>query len=233
MSLGFVYTGEKRFEKIGRENHKLLYNALSEFTSFKIYDECKKDRKNDEFVLSAPNQIWDFYKALPAIKERIVVKMRTDIWFTKSSIPHVVNEILATLQGKRTFTLIGSELKKHYNNEYDTYDLPEFKIGHKSDKSKVKTADFITIADREMLRPRYEIYNILKTEKSKSGNRLWQRIRKGPGKYSFGQIYLIRNNYKPNHLNDEYMAYQFAEGYNKTKHKEALKFYNEHLSPNT
>ena len=39
------------------------------------------------------------------VKERIVVKMRTDIWFSKSSI-HVINEILATLQGKRTFTLI-------------------------------------------------------------------------------------------------------------------------------
>ena len=45
MSLGFVYTGEKRFEKIGRENHNLLYNALSEFTSFSIYDQCKADRK--------------------------------------------------------------------------------------------------------------------------------------------------------------------------------------------
>ena len=233
MDIGFVYTGEKRFEKIGRENHNLLYNALSEFTPFSIYDQCKIDRKGDEFVLSAPNQIWDFYKALPSVKERIVVRMRTDIWFSKSSIPHVINEILATLQGKRTFTLIGSELKTHYNNEYDTYDLPEFKIGHKSDKSKIKTADFITIADREMLRPRYEIYNILKTEKSKSGNRLWQRIRKGSGKYSFGQIYLIRANYKPKHLNDEYMGYQFAEGYNKTKHKKALKFYNERLSSNT
>ena len=73
----------------------------------------------------------------------------------------------------------------------------------------------------------------IKTEKSKSGNRLWQRIRKGAGKYSFGQIYLIRANYKPIHLNDNYMAYQFAEGYNKRKHKEALKFYNERLSSNT
>tara|TARA_B100001093_G_scaffold263839_1_gene252266 strand:+ start:1007 stop:1687 length:681 start_codon:yes stop_codon:yes gene_type:complete len=226
MSLGFVYTGERRFESIGRENHKLLYNTLSEFTPFSIYDQCKADRKNDEFKLSAPNQIWDFYKALPAVKERIVVKMRTDIWLTKSSIPHIVNEILATQQGKRTFTLIGSELKTHYNNEYDTYDLP-------SDKSKVKTADFITIADKESLRPKDEIYELLKTEKSKSGNRLWQRIRKGPGKYSFGQIYLIRANYKPKHLNDNYMAYQFAEGYNKVKHKEALKFYNEHLSSNS
>jgi len=226
MNIGFVYTGEKRFENIGRENHKLLYNTLSEFTPFSIYDQCKADRKNDEFKLSAPNQIWDFYKALPAVKERIVVKMRTDIWLTKSSIPHIVNEILATQQGKRTFTLIGSELKTHYNNEYDTYDLP-------SDKSKVKTADFITIADKESLRPKDEIYELLKTEKSKSGNRLWQRIRKGPGKYSFGQIYLIRANYKPEHLNDNYMAYQFAEGYNKVKHKEALKFYNERLSSNT
>ena len=212
MDIGFVYTGEKRFENIGRENHKLLYNTLSEFTSFNIYDQCKADRKDDEFQLSAPNQIWDFYKALPAVKERIVIKMRTDIWLTKSSIPHIVNEILATQQGKRTFTLIGSELKTHYNNEYDTYDLP-------SDKSKVKTADFITIADKESLRPKDEIYELLKTERSKSGNRLWQRIRKGPGKYSFGQIYLIRANFKPTHLNDEYMGYQFAEGYNKVKHK--------------
>jgi len=226
MDIGFVYTGEKRFENIGRENHKLLYNTLSEFTPFSIYDQCKADRKDDKFKLSAPNQIWDFYKALPAVKERIVIKMRTDIWLTKSSIPHIVNEILATQKGKRTFTLIGSELKTHYNNEYDTYDLP-------SDKSKVKTADFITIADKESLRPKDEIYELLKTEKSKSGNRLWQRIRKGPGKYSFGQIYLIRANFKPTHLNDEYMGYQFAEGYNKVKHKEALKFYNERLSSNT
>ena len=29
------------------------------------------------------------------------------------------------------------------------------------------------------------------------------------------------------------MGYQFAEGYNKTKHKKALKFYNERLSSNT
>ena len=108
MEIGFLYTGEKRFEKIGRENHKLLYNTLSEFTSFNIYDECKKDRSNDEFELSAPNQICDFYKALPVVKEQMVIRMRTDIWFSKSSIPHVVNEILATKQGKRTFTLIGS-----------------------------------------------------------------------------------------------------------------------------
>ena len=232
MEIGFLYTGEKRFEKIGKENHKLLYNTLSEFTSFNIYDECKKDRSNDEFELSAPNQIWDFYKALPVVKEQMVIRMRTDIWFSKSSIPHVVNEILATKQGKRTFTLIGSELFRHYNNEYDTYDLPEIK----KDKAKVKTADFITIADKEVLRPKDEIYEWLKTEKSKSGNRLWQKIRKGPGNFSFGQIYLIRAKFKEPNLNDEYMGLQFARGYG-PKTKEAQKYYiekyNEYLSSNT
>ena len=106
MDIGFVYTGERRFENIGRENHKLLFNALSEFTAFNIYDECKDDRSNDDFTISAPNQIWDFYKALPKVKEQIVIRMRTDIWFAKSSIPHVINEILATQQGTRDFTLI-------------------------------------------------------------------------------------------------------------------------------
>ena len=55
MDIGFVYTGEKRFEKIGRENHNLLYNTLSEFTPFSIYDQCKADRKNDEFKFELGN----------------------------------------------------------------------------------------------------------------------------------------------------------------------------------
>ena len=36
----------------------------------------------------------------------------------------------------------------------------------------------------------------------------------------------IRANYKHKHLNDEYMVISLW-GYNKTKHKEALKFYND------
>ena len=227
MDIGFVYTGERRFESIGRENHKQLYNALSEFTAFNIYDECKDDRSNDEFTLSAPNQIWDFYKALPKVKEQIVIRMRTDIWFSKSSIPHVINDILATLQGKRNFTLVGAELDRHYNNEYATYDLPEVK----KQKRKTKTADFMTIVNRDVLKPKEDIYKWLKTEKSKSGNRLWQKIRYGEGKYSFGQIYLIRHNYREENLTDEYLGLQFARGYG-PKTAVAQKYYYEHLPSN-
>ena len=229
MDIGFVYTGERRFENIGRENHKLLFNALSEFTAFNIYDECKDDRSNDDFTISAPNQIWDFYKALPKVKEQIVIRMRTDIWFAKSSIPHVINEILSTLQGTRDFTLIGAELDSHYNKEYTTYDLPEVK----KEKVKVKTADFITIANKKVLKPKEDIYNWLKTEYSKSGNRLWQKIRYGGGKYSFGQIYLIRDQFREENLTDEYIGLQFARGYgNKPKMKAAQKYYYECLSQN-
>jgi len=227
MDIGFVYTGERRFESIGRENHKQLFNALSEFTAFNIYDECKDDRSNDEFTLSAPNQIWDFYKALPKVKEQIVIRMRTDIWFSKSSIPHVINEILATQQGQRNFTLIGAELDRHYNNEYATYDLPEVK----KQKRKTKTADFMTIVNRDVLKPKEDIYKWLKTEKSKSGNRLWQKIRYGEGKYSFGQIYLIRHNYREENLTDEYLGLQFARGYG-PKTAVAQKYYYEHLPSN-
>jgi len=227
MDIGFVYTGERRFENIGKENHKQLFNALSEFTAFNIYDECKDDRSNDEFTLSAPNQIWDFYKALPKVKEQIVIRMRTDIWFSKSSIPHVINEILATQQGQRNFTLVGAELDSHYNKEYTTYDLPEVK----KQKRKTKTADFMTIVNRDVLKPKEDIYKWLKTEKSKSGNRLWQKIRYGEGKYSFGQIYLIRHNYREENLTDEYLGLQFARGYG-PKTAVAQKYYYEHLSSN-
>jgi hypothetical protein len=225
MEIAFVYTGERRFENIGKKNNHLhLFQALSESTSFKIIDKCKEDRKNDEFILSGPNQIWDFYKAIDNVKEDIVIRMRTDIWFSKSSIPHVVNEILSTLQGKQNFSMIGSELFNHYNIEYETYDLPE-------NNFKVKTADFMTIANKKVLIPKDVIFNQLKNEKSKSGNRLWQRIRKGSGKYSFGQIYLIRENFREEHLNDEYIAYTFAKGYGK-KTQKAQDYYYEHLPQN-
>ena len=67
------------------------------------------------------------------------------------------------------FTLIGSGLKT-YNKEYNTYDLLEF--GHKSD-IKVKTRLYYD-CDKEALRSKDEIYDMLKTEKSKSGNRLYK-----------------------------------------------------------
>ena len=44
MGLAIVYTGEKRYEEVGRENHRFLYQALAEHTSFKIIDKCKDNR---------------------------------------------------------------------------------------------------------------------------------------------------------------------------------------------
>ena len=40
MEIVFVYTGERRFEKVGRENHRHLFQALSDFTPFRIVDKC-------------------------------------------------------------------------------------------------------------------------------------------------------------------------------------------------
>ena len=228
MEIAFVYTGEKRFEKIGKENHRHLFQTLSEFTSFKIIDKCKENRNNDEFELSGPNQVWDFYKAIDDVKEDIIIRMRTDVWFTPSSVPHIVNEILATKNGNQHFSLIGSELFNHYNVEYKTYDLPDIRIPA---KSHVKTADFMCIATREQLRDKQDVYNELKNEKSKSGNRLWQRIRKTIGQYSFGQIYLLRDNFRQENLNDNYIAYEFSKKYGK-KTQEATQYYNEHIPSN-
>jgi len=229
MEITFVYTGERRFENIGKKNNHLhLYQALSEFTSFKIIDKCKENRKDDEFVLSGPNQIWDFYKAIDDVKEDIIIKMRTDIWFAKSSIPHIVNEILSAKNGKVSFSLIGSELFNHYNVDYKTYELPDIQT---PGKSHVKTADFICIVNRNNLKDKNEMYNDLKIEKSKSGNRLWQRVRKTTGQYSFGQIYLIRDNFRKENLNDDYIAYEFSKKYGK-KTQIATDYYYERLSSN-
>jgi len=229
MEITFVYTGERRFENIGKkQNHLHLFQTLSEFTSFKIIDKCKDNRNNDEFQLSGPNQLWDFYKAIEDVKEDIIIRMRTDTWFTPSSIPHIVNEILATKNGKQHFSLVGAELFGHYNCEYKTYPLPDI---NEEVIYQVKTGDFMCITKRDQLKSREEVFNMLKVEKSKSGNRIWQKIRKGTGQYSFGQIYLIRDNFRPENLNDSYIAYQFSKKYGK-KLKIATDYYYERLSPN-
>ena len=126
MEITFVYTGERRFENIGKKNNHLhLYQALSEFTSFKIIDKCKENRNNDEFTLSAQNQIWDFYKGIDDIDTDIIIRMRTDVWFAKSSIPHIVNEILKFKNGNGKFCLLGSELFRHFDKEWEEYQLPD------------------------------------------------------------------------------------------------------------
>ena len=228
MEIAFVYTGERRFEKIGKDNHRFLYQALSEHTSFKIIDKCKSNRNNDVFQISGPNQIWVFYKAIEVVKEDIIIKLRTDIWFTKSSIPYIISEILKFKNNKGNFCLLGSELYNHYNKEWETYQLPDIRIPA---KSHVKTGDFILITKKNELKPKEEIFKWLKTERSKSGNRIWQTIRKTTGEYSFGQIYLLRDNFSPENLTDNYVALQFAKGYG-PKAKVAQLYYNERLSSN-
>ena len=74
-----------------------------------------------------------------------------------------------------------------------------------------------------------EVYKWLSIERSKSGNRTWQRIRKTTGHFSFGQIYLLRAEYK--NVTDEYIALEFAKHYG-PKTKIAQKYYYEHLSSN-
>ena len=225
MEIAIVYTGERRFEKQGRENHRLLWQELSEFISFKIIDKCKDNRDNDQFQLSGPNQIWDFYKAIENIEEDIIIKMRTDIWFAKSSIPYIVNDILSVVNNQKDFILLGSELYNHYDVNYKTY--PTFWPQQK----KGKTTDFLLVTRKDALRYKDEIYKELSLEQSKSGNILWQRIKQPDkrGFFSCGQIYLLRNEYKSK--DDYYIAYQFSQHYGK-KTKKSTQFYYERISSN-
>ena len=234
MGVAVVYTGERRFEKQGRENHRFLWQELSEFISFKIIDKCKDNRNDDQFELSGPNQIWDFYKALDTIEEDIIIKVRPDAWFTKSSIKYVVNEILSVVNGSQNMCLIGTELREHYNKEYTKYNLVE----------KCKTGDYLIVLNKKILKPKQEVFDWLKNEGSKSGNILWKFIAKDFDKcsYVFCNSYLLRHDY-PETPSDEKVAYDFAYGYGtfnkgkiKAKASESIKYfedkYNEYLSQN-
>ena len=203
MEVNFVYIGEKRFEEEGLKNHQKFYDMLSNYgIKYNIIDKCKPNYTDDEFVTPATNQIWDFYNAIEEFgSDDIVVKMRTDNWICASSYPYLLKE----LQDMKGCVFIGSELRDYYDVEWSSNKLP---LGQ---DARV-TGDFIIIAKKSYMKPKDEMYHILKKNaKVVSGNVLWQKIRSTDGTFCWGQVHLIRSGVEK--YTDGHVAYTFANTY--------------------
>jgi hypothetical protein len=187
--IAIVYIGQRRFQETTKQNHKKFLTELSKEFKIKIYDfikdapdpACPYDR-------SGTVQVWDFVHAIEKVQEEIVIKLRTDVWFTDSSIKIIMQELRKIHNNSLDLAYIGINLRHHYDKEYYIENALNSK----------KVMDFIIIANKVKLRSSTDILERLtNSDKEASGNKFFRLlITSNMAAISVScQLYLVRKEY--------------------------------------
>ena len=209
--IAIVYIGLPRFKEFGSDNHRHLLNKLNERWDVVEYDflQPKLDRVDCPFppndTGAARIQVWDFYKALDSVNEKIVIKLRSDIWFSQSSIDVVIAEINLVINRKQDISYMGCDSSFNFSEKYV-----------KMPTKKGKVLDLVIIVNRDKIRKKELVLQDLQQGKLahlKSGNSTF-KVLTTPQTIStkvFCQIYIIRK--ETDTLNDWTMGWNFLEYY--------------------
>ena len=186
--MAIFYTGDKRHNlEIVKQNHQRLFDRLKEIIDINVYWFTKDDpgRGVCPFEEGDPNldnayrrgqgggiQVWDFYRSCERTTESYVMRLRTDVWFTDSSISIVCEEIKKILAGKTDIAFFGS----------DWIHANAGKIYHKMvviDGVPGGVQDFAIVANRSQLKSGKEVIEYitsLPAKKRRSGNNLFKLL---------------------------------------------------------
>ena len=216
MKLSLVYIGLPRFEKLGRENHKSFIEKLNDIAEVTVYDytQPKLDRTECPFDVPSQIQLWDFYKILELVPDNIIIKIRTDIWFTENAVDIIISKI-KEFNEKAWDILFISDDHENPNTELNFFIHPT--IDYKM--SSVK--DLIVVARKNKILS-YDEYFIKSgsVKKIYNGNLLFKCIISNfDQSYNLGtKIFLIKKeyNYYPNDveiITDWASKYNFAVPY--------------------
>ena len=215
--IAVFYTGDVRHNQdIAAANHKLLIDRLRELGEVNVYRFTRDDPDRGQCPYDPPPrqadpdniyrrgfggavQVWDFMRGVERTTEDIVIRLRTDLWFTESSVKVICDEIQLLLNNETDVAYFGSDwlneavgminLKLPVNIHSDHH-VQDFVIAARRDGLK----DFNTvITDIGLLNP----------NKRRSGNKLFRYILKMDGLDQVSQahrilcrIWLIRQNYE-------------------------------------
>jgi len=209
-TLGVFYTGEERFREQTQANHKQVLDLISKQHRTQVYwftqpdfDRTACPYYETERFRSGGIQIWDFVNAAQRLEEPVIIKMRTDVWFAKSSI-NVVLEMISRVMSKGfDLVYLGSEL-------YENFDA----ICNIESANIDKIQDFVIIARKDAINNLSEsVDRYMHMKPNKSGNKVFQALIKKPEKSITVrcQMYLMRK--IPEKLIDGEVAYGFVERY--------------------
>lgn len=205
LTVALFYIGQRRYQETSKTNHLQFLNLLKENYEVILYDFIKDSPDLEcPYDTSGGVQVWDFYKALDLINERFVIKLRTDVWFTDTSMQATISEIRDVVNGNKDVCFIGSDIAFHYKETHMSVNVA----------TENKIQDFVIIADKQKIKNKKEVMTILSTSKKlKSGNKTFKNLIIDPTR-AFTvrcQMYLIRQE----HVNpsDWEIAWDFVNRY--------------------
>ena len=204
--LAIFYTGDKRHNlELTKQNHQRLFDRIQEFADYNIYWFTKDDPGRgvcpfEEGDINLDNayrraqgggiQVWDFYRSCERTTEPIVMKLRTDVWLTDSSIDIICEEIKKIIAGKTDIAFFGS----------DWIHANAGRIYHKIvviDGVPGGVQDFVIVANRSQLKSGQEVIDYitaLSPKKRRSGNNLHKLLipMTNTGHFNFQDINAFR-----------------------------------------
>ena len=187
MAIAIVYIGERRFHSTSQANHGELFDLIQSKHKIKIYDFTRSGPSTDgPFSSSGGIQVWDFLQAVKSVNEDIVIKLRTDLWFTRNSMSTVLSELNEIVNGNTDVAFMGVDFTNHYD-----------KLHERNDATNKKVTDFAIIARRSSLDAEESIVTRLNGPKHKSGNVMFKYIL-APDARAVSvscQMYLLRKDY--------------------------------------
>ena len=197
MAVAVVYIGQSRFDKTSRANHDELFELLRTKYEINVYDFTRPGPSTTgPFQSSGGIQVWDFLQAVKQVEEDIIIKLRTDLWFTNNSMTVVLSELDEIVNGNNDVAFMGIDFTNHYDKLHERID---------ADTTK-KVTDFAVIAKRSVLDNEESIITRLNGPKHKSGNVMFKYIL-APDARAVSvscQMYLLRKDY---HTPDNWQIY--------------------------
>jgi len=110
--IAIVYIGEVRYSDVSKHNHELFLKVLGEKYDYKIHDFTHSHRSwSVENLCSEQAQILDMHYALTSIDEKVVIKLRTDVWICSNEINNIVSYVDEVVNKKIDFAYIGTNLQ--------------------------------------------------------------------------------------------------------------------------
>ena len=149
-------------------------------------------------------QVWQYINAVRLTKNPYIIRMRNDLWFTKSSIDVIMSELNKILNGENDVTYLGSNwLDGEMGAEYEV--RKKFKV----------VEDFMIIAKRDKLLSYDDTIkelNLLRPNDLRSGNKCFKIITKDRKRKVLCRMFLTRQTYK-DYPTDKQVCYDYLLSY--------------------
>ena len=171
-TLAIVYTGQPRYPNVTKHNHRILIDRIQSIIPATVYQhttDVADQTGNLWRNLSGGSQVWQFMNAVSYTTEPIIMKFRTDLWFTPLAMDAVIFELKEIIEGYQDAAFMGSNWAEYLGHEHTRIN---------ADRSPV-VQDFVVMAKRSELRPNEDVYNDLKfagSSKLQCGTKVFKSI---------------------------------------------------------